>query len=107
MSDLLLHALEDLLGRTDDDHQRLCLIGAGEGAPPPQDPALAALAVELHRLRWLEPEAPVMALLADAAAQHGEAVERHLVWLAENGTAPAYIALVDPAPAYEQVALAS
>jgi hypothetical protein len=98
MTSLLDAALEDLLLSVTRDHQRVCAVLTREQAPPPEDPELAALAAELHRLRWMEPEAPAMALLGDAAARHPRAVESHLTWLAANATGPGVLVLADPAP---------
>lgn len=100
-------ALQDLLAGMDDDHQRVARVLNGEQAPPPVDAGLAALAAELRRLRWLEPEAPAMALLADAAAQHAEAVEGHLAWLASSPTGPGVIVLADAAVKQPTFRLAS
>ena len=90
-------ALQDLLAGMDEDHQRLARVLNGEQAPPPVDADLAALAGELRRLRWMEPEAPAMALLADAVAQHAEAVESHVAWLASSPAGPMVIVLADAA----------
>lgn len=83
-------ALRTLLADLEEDHSRLARVVAGLIAPPPVDSELAALAVEVHRLRWLEPDAPMMALLAEAAQLHAEAVERHLSWV-ESSSGPVVV----------------
>lgn len=91
-------ALRALLADLDEDHQRLARVVAGLVAPPPLDGDLAALAVEVHRLRWLEPDAPTMALLAEAATDHADAVERHLAWVESSSASVLVLPDVSAAP---------
>lgn len=95
-TDLVQDALQELLHADAEDHRRVSRAASFETpeAPAPLDPELAALAGELRRLRWFEPDAPVLALLGDAAADHADAVERHLAWL-NDAPQSAVIRLID------------
>lgn len=107
MTALLEAALRDVLADLNRDHQQVSAALSGQPAPSPTEPGLAALARELRRLRAVEPEAPAMALLAEAAGEHAGAVDSHLCWVASSSSRPALIVLPERTAAVGDLQLAS
>lgn len=95
----LLQALVAAVRDLDTDHLRVASVLRGDlGADVPVDPELAALAAELVTRAYLEPGLSGLALLAEAAVEHGDAVRSHLEWADARRVATRPASVVEAIP---------